>query len=84
MSVQGGVEPLVKTLIEPYVSSLLIPKSVDTVPMTPILMASSLSYSEEAIHVSFIHFNVSKCLKFDCKVLFIICFCIVFKALTSL
>ena len=53
MSVQGGFEPLVK----PHASNFLISKSVDTVPITPILMTPSLSISEEAIHVSFIHFN---------------------------
>ena len=49
ISVQGGVEPLGL--------NLQISKSVNTAAMTPISVASSLSQSEEAIHVSFIHFN---------------------------
>ena len=59
-SVEGGVplvKPLVKPLVESKPSNFPISKSVETVPITPISMASSLSQSEESIHVSFIHFN---------------------------
>ena len=60
-SVEGGIQPLVEPLVEPLVkskaSNFLISKSMDTVPITPISMASSLSQSEESIHVSFIYFN---------------------------
>ena len=59
-SVEGGVvlvKPLVKPLVKSKASNFLISKSVDIVPITPISMASSLSQSEELIHVSFIRFN---------------------------
>ena len=56
-SVEGGIQPLVKPLVEPNASNYLISKSVDTVPITPVSVASSLSHSEEFIHVSFICFN---------------------------
>ena len=56
-SLEGGVQPLVKPLVKPNTSNFLISKSMDTVPITPISMASSVSQSDESIHVSFIHFN---------------------------
>ena len=56
-SLEGGIKPLVEPLVKPNASNFPISKSVDTVPITPISMTSSLSNSEEAIYVSFIHFN---------------------------
>ena len=51
--VEGGIQPLV----ELNASNFLISKTMDTVPINPISMASSVSHSDESIHVSFIHFN---------------------------
>ena len=52
-SLEGGMQPGV----EPNVLSFLISKILNTVPITPNSMASSVSQSDESIHVSFIHFN---------------------------
>ena len=52
-SLEGAMQPDVK----PNASSLLISKIINTVPITPNSMASSVSQSHESIHVSFIHFN---------------------------
>ena len=60
-SVQGGRQPLVEPGVQPFVepnaSNFLISKIINTLPITPISMASSVSQSEESIHVSFIRFN---------------------------
>ena len=56
-SMEGGIKSNVEPSVEPFVSKMPISKSMDNAPITPILVASSLSHSEEAIHVSFIHFN---------------------------
>ena len=51
--VQSGVEPGVK----PNALSFPISKILNKVPITPNSMASSVSQSDESIHVSFIDFN---------------------------
>ena len=56
-SLEGGMQPGVEPGVKPNASSLLISKIVNTVLITPNSMASSLSQSDESIHVSFIHFN---------------------------
>ena len=56
-SVEGGIQPLVEPLVELNTLSFPISKTMDTVPITPISMASSVSHSDKSIHVSFIHFN---------------------------
>ena len=50
---QPGVEPG----IEPNASNIPISKTVNMVSITSNSMASSVSQSDESIHVSFIHFN---------------------------
>ena len=52
-SVEGGVQPGV----EPNALNLPISKTVNTVSITSNSMASSVSQSDESIHISFIHFN---------------------------
>ena len=54
---KGGIQPLFEPLVEANASNFPISKSMDTVPITPISMASSLSQSEDSIHVSFIRFT---------------------------
>ena len=56
-SLEGGVQPGVKPGIEPYALSFPISKILNTVPITPNSMASSLSQTDKSIPVSFIHFN---------------------------
>ena len=56
-SMEGGIKSDVEPSVEPFVSKMPISKSVDNAPISSILMASSLSHLEEAIHVSLIHFN---------------------------
>ena len=50
-SLEGGMQPGVKPGVKP------ISKILNMVPITPNSMASSLSQTDESIHVSFIHFN---------------------------
>ena len=69
--------------VEPNASSFPMSKILNTVPITPNSMASSLSQRDESIHVIFIILMVSKYLKFDCKLLFFFCFCCVFAPLPS-
>ena len=60
-SVEWGKQPLVEPLVDPLVKpntlNFPISKTMDTVPITPISMASSVSHSDELIHLSFIRFN---------------------------
>ena len=55
-SLEGGMQPVVKAGVEPGASSFPISKILNTVPITPNSMASSVSQSDKSIHVSFIHF----------------------------
>ena len=57
MYVEGGIQPLVEPLVKSNTSNFLISKSMVTVPITAISMASSVSHSDKSIHVSFIYFN---------------------------
>ena len=70
-SLEGGMQPGVEPGIEPNASNMPISKTVYTVSITSNSMASSVSQSDELIHVSFIHFHNLLYLKFECKVLFI-------------
>ena len=56
-SLEGGMQPGVEPSVEPNASSCLISKIFNTVSITPNSMASSVSHSDQSIHVSFIHFN---------------------------
>ena len=55
--VEPGVEPGIEPGVKPNALSFPIYKITNTVPITPNSMASSVSQSDESIHVSFIHFN---------------------------
>ena len=66
---EGGMQPGV----EPG-TNFLISKMADTALILSNNMASSSSHSEQLIHVSFINLMVSKCIKYICKVLFILLF----------
>ena len=63
-SMEGGMQPGV----EPGVSNIPISKMSDSGLFLSNDKASSLSQSEQSNDVSFSHFNVSKCLKYVCKV----------------
>ena len=54
---QPGVEPDAEPGVEPNALSFPISKILNMVPITPNSMVSSLSQTDESIHVSFIHFN---------------------------
>ena len=56
-SLEGGMQPGVKTGVKPNASSFPVFKITNTVPITPNSMAFSVSQLDELIHVSFIHFN---------------------------
>ena len=55
--VQAGVKPCDEPCVEPNASNFPISKIINTEPITPNSMASSISQSDKSIHVIFIHFN---------------------------
>ena len=56
-SVEGGMQAGVEPGVEPGPSNFPISKTANMVSIISNSMASSLSHSEQSIHVSFIHFN---------------------------
>ena len=56
-SLEGGVQSGVEPGVKPNALSFPISKILNKVPITPNSMASSVSQSDESIHVSFIDFN---------------------------
>ena len=67
-SMEGGMQPGVKPGVEPGVSNFPISKMSDSGLFPSNDMASSLSQSEQSNDASFSHFDISKCLKYACKV----------------
>ena len=77
---QPGIEPCVEPCVEPNALSFPISKILNTVPITPNSMVSYVSQSDKSIQVLSI-LMVSKYLKFECKVLFILLFLMCFHAI---
>ena len=77
------MQPVFEAGVEPNALSFPISKILNMVPITPNSMESSVSKSDESIHVSLSILMVSKYLKFQYKVFLFHCFCCVFVPLPS-